>query len=65
MEGTLRAHLQPGMKVAIILKKDQRSGTLTYGIIQRLLTSAPRHTRGIKVRLENGDVGRVQQILSL
>jgi len=51
------------MRVAIVLKKDQRSGKLTEGVIEKILTSAPRHTRGIKVRLEDGAVGRVQQII--
>jgi len=61
-DGTLRSNLRPGLKVAIILKKDQRSGTLTTGVIDKLLTSAPKHTRGIKVRLTDGQVGRVQSI---
>ena len=51
------------MLVNIILKKDQRSGALTEGIVKDLLTSAPKHHRGIKVRLEDGQVGRVQVIL--
>lgn len=63
MEGTIRANIEPGMRVNIILKKDQRSGALTEGIVKQLLTKAPRHTRGIKVRLEDGQVGRVQEIL--
>lgn len=63
MEGTVRANIKPGMLVNIILKKDQRSGALTEGIVKDLLTSAPKHHRGIKVRLEDGQVGRVQVIL--
>ncbi len=47
----------------IVLKKDQRTGTLTEGIVKDLLTSAPVHHRGIKVRLEDGQIGRVQEIL--
>ncbi len=47
----------------IVLKKDQRTGTLTEGYVKDLLTSAPVHHRGIKVRLEDGQIGRVQQIL--
>lgn len=62
-DGTLRSNLHPGLKVAIILKKDQRSGTLTIGVIDKLLTSAAKHTRGIKVRLTDGQVGRVQSII--
>ena len=63
MEGTVRANIKPGMLVNTILKKDQRSGALTEGIVKDLLTSAPKHHRGIKVRLEDGQVGRVQVIL--
>ncbi len=61
---TLRSLLQPGMPVRIVLKKDQRTGHLTEGIIKDLLTSAPNHHRGIKVRLTDGQVGRVQQIIT-
>ena len=63
MEGTIRANIKPGMKVLIVLKKDQRTGTLTEGIVKDLLTSAPKHHRGIKVRLEDGQIGRVQEIV--
>jgi uncharacterized repeat protein (TIGR03833 family) len=49
--------------VDIILKKDQRSGTLTRGIVKNLLTSATYHSRGIKVRLEDGQIGRVAHIV--
>ncbi|WP_017259582.1 YwbE family protein [Pedobacter arcticus] len=63
MDGTVRANIKPGMLVNIVLKKDQRSGTLTEGIVKRLLTSAPKHHRGIKVMLDDGQVGRVQDIL--
>lgn len=63
MDGTIRANIKPGMVVNIILKKDQRTGTLTEGIVKDLLTSAPKHHRGIKVRLEDGQVGRVQEII--
>lgn len=63
MDGTIRADIKPGMHVNIILKKDQRTGKLTEGIVKDLLTSAPKHHRGIKVRLEDGQIGRVQEIL--
>lgn len=63
MEGTIRSNIKPGMLVLIVLKKDQRTGTLTEGIVKDLLTSAPKHHRGIKVRLEDGQIGRVQKIL--
>jgi uncharacterized repeat protein (TIGR03833 family) len=59
MDGQYRKDIYPGLAVAVILKKDQRSGKLTYGIVQAILTSSPYHSRGIKVRLEDGQVGRV------
>lgn len=64
MEGTLRKALKPGMRVAIVLKKDQRSGKLTQGVIKQLLTKSPSHPHGIKVRLEDGQIGRVKKILA-
>ena len=64
MDGTIRENIKPGNLVTIILKKDQRSGTLTEGIVKDLLTKSPKHHRGIKVRLEDGQIGRVQEILS-
>jgi len=63
MDGTKRSNIKPGMLVNIVLKKDQRSGELTEGVVEKILTSSPTHTRGIKVRLETGEVGRVQEIL--
>jgi len=63
MDGTRRADIQIGAEVAIVLKKDQRSGTLTEGIVKDILTNSPTHPHGIKVRLENGQVGRVKEIL--
>lgn len=63
MDGTIRADIKPGMLVNIILKKDQQTGILTEGVVKNLLTSAPRHHRGIKVRLEDGQIGRVQEII--
>lgn len=63
MEGTIRKNLSPGMKVRIVLKKDQRTGKLTDGVIKNLLTKSPKHTHGIKVRLEDGQVGRVKEIV--
>ena len=55
-----RSEITPGLAVVIILKQDQRSGKLTKGIVKNLLTKSPFHSRGIKVRLEDGQVGRVQ-----
>lgn len=63
MDGTIRANIKRGLLVNIILKKDQRSGVLTEGIVKDILTSAPKHHRGIKVRLEDGQIGRVQEII--
>ena len=62
MDGKNRKDIYPGLEVDIILKKDQRSGVRTRGIVQALLTSAAFHSRGIKVRLEDGQVGRVVEI---
>lgn len=63
MDGKNRKDIYPGLEVDIILKKDQRSGTLTRGIVENLLTSSAFHSRGIKVRLSDGQVGRVAQIV--
>lgn len=63
MDSTRRADIKPGLRVAIILKKDQRTGVLTEGIVKDLLTNSPTHPHGIKVRLEDGQVGRVHKIL--
>jgi len=61
--GTVSADIKIGMRVKIVLKKDQRSGVLTEGIVRDILTSAPKHPHGIKVRLLNGQVGRVKEIV--
>lgn len=63
MDGRNRKDIYPGLEVDIVLKKDQHSGALTRGIVANLLTSAPYHSRGIKVRLEDGQVGRVANIV--
>jgi len=63
MNGIRRADLKPGLKVLIVLKKDQRTGNLTEGLVKDILTRSPTHPHGIKVRLENGLVGRVKEIL--
>ncbi|EHQ28799.1 Protein of unknown function DUF2196 [Mucilaginibacter paludis DSM 18603] len=63
MNGQNRADIYPGLLVDIILKKDQRSGKRTRGVVANLLTSAAYHSRGIKVRLEDGQVGRVAEII--
>jgi uncharacterized repeat protein (TIGR03833 family) len=59
----VRENIKPGMKVLIVLKKYQKTGTLTEGVVKDLLTKVPKHHRGIKVRLEDGQIGRVQQII--
>lgn len=61
-DGTRRADVRPGLHVFIVLKKDQGTGKLTEGIVQDILTNAPIHPRGIKVRLDTGEVGRVQAV---
>jgi uncharacterized repeat protein (TIGR03833 family) len=62
MDGQKRSDIYPGLSVGIILKKDQRNGNITYGVVKNILTSAAFHTRGIKVRLEDGQIGRVCEI---
>ncbi|MFC1786952.1 YwbE family protein [Halobacteriota archaeon] len=63
MNGTKRVNIKPGIRVAIVLKKDQRSGKLTEGIVKDILTKSQNHPHGIKVRLMSGEVGRVKEIL--
>lgn len=63
MNGQNRSDVYPGLEVDIILKKDQRSGKRTRGFVKDLLTSSAFHSRGIKVRLEDGQVGRVIEIV--
>ncbi|MBU3003631.1 YwbE family protein [Paraglaciecola arctica] len=62
MEGTKRANVKIGAQVSIVLKQDQRTGNLTEGVVEKILTNSPNHPHGIKVRLESGEVGRVKQI---
>jgi len=64
LKGTRRADIKPGIRVKIELKKDQRSGKLTEGIVKDILTNSPNHHHGIKVRLRNGQIGRVKDIMS-
>lgn len=63
MNGTCRDKIKIGQQVLIVLKKDQRSGKLTQGIVKDILTKSPTHPHGIKVRLESGEVGRVKQLV--
>ena len=63
MPGTRRENIRPGKTVRVVQKQDQRSGKLTEGVVARLLTNSPTHPHGIKVKLEDGTVGRVKEIL--
>ncbi|MGJ0309822.1 YwbE family protein [Aliarcobacter cryaerophilus] len=63
MDPKKRFDVKVGLKVNIVLKADQRTGKLTQGVVKDILTNSPTHPHGIKVRLQNGDVGRVEQIL--
>ncbi|MCC8026646.1 MAG: YwbE family protein [Clostridium sp.] len=63
MNGQNRADIKVGVKVKIVLKADQRTGKLTEGVVARLLTKSSFHPHGIKVQLEDGRVGRVQEVL--
>ncbi len=63
MDGTKRENIKEGQLVNIVLKKHQRSGELTEGIVSRILTKSPKHTHGIKVKLTSGEVGRVKEII--
>ena len=62
--GKIRSDVKPGLEVDIVLKQDQRTGKLTRGIVKDLLTNSAQHPHGIKVRLQDGQVGRVQNIIS-
>lgn len=64
MDGTIRSDIKPGVQVDVVLKKDQRSGRLTRGEVEKILTNSARHPHGIKVRLTDGQVGRVKSILA-
>ncbi|HDR7541327.1 YwbE family protein [Bacillus sp. CH_442] len=63
MNGQKRSNIAPGLEVDIVLKHDQRTGKLTRGIVKDILTNSPSHPHGIKVRLQDGQVGRVQNIV--
>lgn len=63
MNGQIRSNINVGDQVHIVLKQDQRSGKLTEGIVKDILTKSPNHPHGIKVRLEDGQVGRVKEII--
>jgi uncharacterized repeat protein (TIGR03833 family) len=63
MDGNTRANIKPGLRVRIVLKIDQASGKLTEGVVKDILTNSPTHPHGIKVRLTDGQVGRVKEII--
>jgi uncharacterized repeat protein (TIGR03833 family) len=63
MNGTKRINIKPGLHVRIVLKQDQHNGKLTEGIVKDILTKSSTHPHGIKVRLQNGQIGRVKEIL--
>lgn len=65
MSGTNREKIKPGLRVQIVLKKDQRTEKLTKGVVKDILTKSPTHPHGIKVRLESGEVGRVKEIYKI
>jgi uncharacterized repeat protein (TIGR03833 family) len=64
IHGQTRTNIKPGMTVLIVLKQDQRTGKLTRGIVKDILTKSPNHPHGIKVRLQDGQVGRVKEIIN-
>lgn len=64
MDGSIRANIRPGIEVDIVLKQDQPTGKLTRGRVKDILTNSPKHPHGIKVRLTDGQVGRVKAIYS-
>ena len=64
MDGQNREQIKIGLEVEVVLKADQKTGTLTSGIVAEILTNSSSHPHGIKVRLEDGQVGRVQNIIT-
>lgn len=63
LDGRIRSHIQIGQEVEIVQKQDQRTGELTDGFVERILTKSTNHSHGIKVLLETGEVGRVKNII--
>jgi len=64
MDGRDRRNIHSGLAVDIVLKKDQRTGRLTRGVVRDILTKSATHPHGIKVRLSDGQVGRVKKIIN-
>ena len=63
MDKIKRPDIKAGMQVKVVMKEDQRTDKLTEGVVKDILTKSPKHPRGIKVRLETGEVGRVKEIM--
>jgi uncharacterized repeat protein (TIGR03833 family) len=63
MEGTRRADIKPGIIVMVELPEDKRTGKLIGGKVKEILTTSPTHPHGIKVKLDNGQIGRIKQII--
>jgi len=63
LNGKNRKEIHPGLEVEVVLKKDQRTGKRTRGVVKDILTRSSHHPHGIKVRLQDGKVGRVQKII--
>ena len=63
-DGTVRKNIQIGYEVEVVQKHHQRTGELTWGMVKRILTKSPNHPHGIKVQLEDGQVGRVKEIIA-
>lgn len=64
-KGTNRANIKKGLSVGIVLKQDQKSGKITRGVVSKILTKSSNHPHGIKVKLKDGQVGRVKEIYSV
>jgi uncharacterized repeat protein (TIGR03833 family) len=64
MNGQRRSDIRPGAQVEIVLKADQRTGNVTAGVVRDILTSSASHPHGIKVRLTDGQVGRVKRVIA-
>jgi len=64
VDGQTRANIRLGLRVRVVEKQNQRTGKLTEGTVERILTNSPHHPHGIKVMLDNGIVGRVQEIIT-
>lgn len=63
MDGKKRSDIKSGLSVGIVIKEDQSTGYITYGVVRDILTKSSQHPHGIKVRLMSREVGRVQEIV--